>query len=584
VNILALIILILFGSSCNKQEEAVDDCSSLNTCETVVQNSPTVKKLLIEYADTDFYDINTKKWLKIGKEYFDLGTLGTIPAYSHTLNISIDDAIDLVKLSSVQVSTPESFVVDDYSSIPFIKMKVVKGARYAFNYTRYDGDTIFKDTTNSLVISPDGTSYMFSKQSKSYTITDDYVYLPLVNEVFNGYLADLDIGTQNQSNYTHKISIVAQSGSAISSDISKMTFNLDLRVPIKSFLTKVDTELENFTLPTRWAFYYKDGIDTDPNDDLDFAYIEDGQEVPDALPQDIRYKFKTAPVIKIKQKIFAEETIDLLTYKTTGVTIPYRGNVFREYTTILDSSNHFKMKYKANGEDKALDGDNEIIKRNIPSGVRWKLSFVADLNKSLSFPSGQDFLTPLKPECNQAKGSAFLPNTEIASRDANISSGGFTSVCHTDTAQKETIIPADYATSPIAKEDTWFDFFSFEKTTTNLTGLGQLVEDRGYFLGVRSVEFSISGCIRIYSREASASETNPNAWDLKTEAHADCDDGSQEGWVYFTYTFGDDIFTNRSKYDGLLDLQGMIDSYAAAVPVNFPRFYFNGSSESNKIW
>jgi hypothetical protein len=578
-NYIFIILTAITLAGCNtnkKEEEVVGDTTTTVTKSGIAE---------FDFSGVIFYDINSKIWESLPSTMFKNGSLGNIPAYTHTLNYSLETAVESVQNSWAQFNDTSLFLEDEFNPIPHIRIKAYANNKYSYNYVRYnENNGIYKDTTNYITVNSDATSFTFGKQDKSFNITDGNIYIPLVNEAFNGTLADSAVISQNSENFTHKVSIVSQKDGANNSSINRFSFSLDLKIPIKSFVSSIHEEADSFSLKNRWKKYFEGGVDDIPNRDFDFAVLTDGQDVADSLPNDIRIVFKAPPVLKIKQELFVEETIDLFVLKTLGTVIPQRGVSFREHTINLNSDDHFRSKFKINGSDVSLTNGREVIKRDIPAETKWNFTFAYDFLKQSSFPIGQSMLVPLKPECNLASNTGFSPNTEQDSRDGNIIAGGFTSICHPDSAKKETVTPELLSSSSLAQTDTWYDYFSyrdsfqFESTTSRKRYYG------GLFTGIKSIEFSVTGCMRVYSRESSASAINPNPWEIKTENHPECDDGSDTGWVYFTISKSDDIFNHASDHTSSSSLSTLIEQLSSVSPGTFPRFIFNGSEQSNKLY
>lgn len=547
--------LILFA--CKPQDN--EGCASAGNCEREVPEKPRTEQLRVEFRDSVFLDINSDQVIRIEPERIESGNIGSIPVYSHLINLpleSVQDAIlDSRRLFQMGV------IEEDFNKIPYFTIKRRNpNENYQFQYIRRLGNKIVAGASGNIEL-----------------MDSEYAYLPMINEVFGGQLSSILVEGASSGDYIHQISITANSPNARDSEIKNFNFRVLLSFPTKSFLTEVSEEMQNFNLKNRWEFYYKDDMAT-PNDDVLFASILDAQEVPDSQSADLRIVFREPPVLRFSQVLFEEETVDLGTLRETGNVIVSRGNRFIERVINLNSANHFRLRMSVNGEFVDLDGNNEVIVRNIPPDTRWDMSFHADFNRNQSYPNTRNLLSPLRPMCQLITRSNFNPISHLAEKSNVESEGGFYSVCHPETNKTETISQEDLPGTSLAMRDTWYDFFSYRRSITEIDSGNLFVKDVGHFYGLKEVRFSMSGCLRVYSREASALSTNPNPWDLKSEAHEECGIQNDQGWVHYNISYSSNIADFRNDFADNLDLQLLIDNLLNRTPVQRSDFNFNGDT------
>jgi hypothetical protein len=559
LNVILIFLLFQLSSCGGGEEEAV--CESAAECEREDTDRPRTQSLNVDFVDSVFMDLNTNEIVTIEQTRIDSGEIGLVPVYSNLINKPLDE----VKQGILQASRDAELGLldEDFNKIPFFRIRIKNSENYQFQYTRRLGENIVAGTSGNV------------------TLTDgEYAYIPLINDVFNGQLSSLLVDGATSGDYTHKVSVTATSPNAKDSEIKTFEFRVLLNFPTKTFIASATEEMENFNVRDRWQYYYGASEGT-ANDDLPVIQIEDAQEQPDSQSADLRIVFREPPVMRATQVLFDEEVIDLGTLKSTGAIIPFRGNSFIQKTINLNSAQHFRLKMSVNGSYVDLSGGNEFIVRNIPPDEKWKIVFRADFNKNDSYPGSRSLLKPLKPMCNIVHTPTFFPLSEAQSKIDASALGGFYSVCHPETARGEEVLVEDMANPPVSLKDTWFDFFSYKRSQMNYDSGSLLVHDVGHFYGIREVRFSMSGCMRVYSREASALATNPNAWELKSEEHDECGTQNGEGWVFYNMQTSSSISEFRNEHSGNLDLQILMDALINRNPVGRSDFRFNGDSASD---
>lgn len=550
-----LFLLLLFSCSGGGEDAG---CSEAGNCERTTAERPRTESLRIDMEDSMFWDINSRSLYTIENARIGTGDIGIIPVYSHLINKPLAEVEPKI-LTAARDAAMGNIDEEGFNNIPFFRIRKIPTYTYLFNYTRRLGNTIVAGASGNIDVE-DST----------------YVYLPMINEVFNGQLSSLLVGGASSSDYIHTISITATSPNAKDAEIKTFRFRILLNFPTKAFVTEISDEMKEFNLQNRWRFYYS--TEGTPNDDLLIARIVDGQETPDSQSADLRVVFREPPVLRVIQNLFEEETIDLQTLKETGAILPSRGNRFIHRSIPLTSASHFKLKISVNGQYVTLDGNNEVIVRNIPADTRWDFSFHADFNRNAAYPASRNLLSPLRPMCSLIHSPSFLPVTAMDNRDAAESTGGYYSVCHPDTAKFELVPPELINAPPVSLRDTWFDFFSYRRSSINFDNASLYVHDVGHFYGLSEIRFAISGCLRVYSREASSLSVNPNAWELKSEAHEECGESDGLGWVFYNIEYQTSISEFRDSYDGNLDLQILIDSLLNRTPSSRADFRMNNHS------
>ena len=143
----------------------------------------------------------------------------------------------------------------------------------------------------------------------------------------------------------------------------------------------------------------------------------------------------------------------------------------------------------------------------------------------------------------------------------------------------------DVSTSPlVSSDDLWYDFYSYRPYQVILNTAQKTYIDAGHFYGIKDVEFRITGCMKIYIREASTLEANPNLWERVSGEDDQCSDSSDEGWVYFNISKGDDIFSHGSQMNEGSDVKALIDAMGLVQKRSITPFIFNGSEKTDKIY
>jgi hypothetical protein len=563
MKILNIILAISMIYGCNSQKEE-EDTDSTPTA-TVTRS----ESITIEFVDTHFYDLISKTWISIKKDDIKnkFGNIGTIPVYTNLINTSVADAMASISKSDEQFADQEGFLASEFNSIPFFRIKAEAGKIYTFNYIKFDNNTNIKEETTGTML-----------------VNGGFAYLPLVNEIFANRLQSGTVTSQSSNSFDHKISFAAQSNTSKASVVEVINFKLKLEVPVKDFVVKFSDEAEAFTLATRWNHYFN-GSDGVANPDWPFVSLVEDQETPEALPLDIRIVFKAPPVLSMTQKIFVEETIDTAFYKATGTPFATRGNSYFQKSVQLNSTNDFQRRVKINGIETALTGDREAILRNLAPGQKWEVQFSFNFEENPNFTVGQNLLTPLRPECRTVNNTPFNPIQEMTAKKANEAAGGFTSICHPSLDATIIKTASQLATFTDEKTDAWFAFFSYIPSAAETEIPRLKVVDHGHFFGIRDVTMSTSGCLRIYTREASANEINPNSFELKNTSSPECDDGTNDdGWVYFNISKTYSIFDQIGNFTTTTGLEDNIKAFSTAVPKNRSDFYFNGDDFTDRIY
>lgn len=570
---LLLFTLILF--SCNPQSKEEQACSSATNCDsgsTTVQTGP--RSVSMTFNKSYFYNSNYDTWNEVSITEGTSVDLGELPIFSSTLAIDKNTATDIVSQAESQKNLGDAISPDDRNNIPYFPIPYKENTTYTFRYTKYDKYSSVKEQV-------DGSS-----ATGEIVVKDGIAYLPIVNESFKNKLLKTNASDANASSYIHEIRFSAVAENSIKAPITTVRFKMNVEEPVKGYNGKLGDDALAYTLENRWLYYFT-GADYVANRDFFFAYLEDDQEAAEAITRDIKVVFKSEPVITMTQKIFVEETFDISYYLLTGIAYPNRGVNYNQKTVILDSMNHFRRKIKVNGDEVTLTGGREFEYRDIPGGSKWQLQFYIDFLKSDLYPVGESLLTPLRPECNNITGSIFNPIDSANKRAVANATSGFYSACHVETDAEVNLDAATAAVSPLEKKDTFFEFFSYLPAKDVVNVPYDTRTEPGFFKGVSEVEFAVSGCVRVYTREASIFPVNPNPWALKSESSASCDDGlGGEGWSYFSIKKSDSIFryvdkTDYQNYSGLIN---NIQSFNGTPTSVRPNFMFNGSTMNDRVY
>lgn len=559
----SLLFAVLLLNSCSgKQGEK--KCSEGETCIGAPSNgtAPAVNKLNLTCLTSHYYDANTLEWREISKEKIASGDLGIIPVYSNSLSEGLSAALQKVKNSEEQYTANDPAQVNAYNAIPYFRCENPEGRKISFEYKKFDSNgNILK------IVKRDLEAF------------DNIAYLPIVNEQFGNQFFSGETG-QSSSSFVHQISLQARAVNSNPSDILKIKFSTDIQIPLKGMRVEKSDSLKNYTLANRWSHYYKnsDGI---INNEWDFASLVDSQETVDSISYDIRFVFKNKPVLKMRQKVFVEETFDIDVAMATGELIATRQKGFLEKTINLSADEHFLQKFKINGTLTTLENSTELIKRNIPAGERWKLTYVYDFNQSVNYPASQTLLSPLKSECNIINNLPMQPIALMQDRASNLLANNFYAYCHPTTDGQVTLTPAQKPTYPYELKDTFYDYFSFRPSRIIEDTSTTLKRDVGNFYGISSVDFYIEGCIKFFTREATASPVNPNAWEAKNIPDAECGTGD---FSYFSIRFGDTIFDHSSDFSSDIGITNAINFLGTAPSREINGFIFNNNSNLNVVY
>jgi hypothetical protein len=105
------------------------------------------------------------------------------------------------------------------------------------------------------------------------------------------------------------------------------------------------------------------------------------------------------------------------------------------------------------------------------------------------------------------------------------------------------------------------------------------------FNGVKQIEFRMSGCIKVLTREASPAEVNPNIWEIKNNESAQCSSGPGDtGWMHFSISRQLSIFDNTVQYLNTMGLKELVDLYRNSIPKNTTPFEFEGDTFFEHIY
>lgn len=560
--LLILTSLLTLLSACNQGSDDAK-CSSSSNCDENT-NAPSISnvKLTIDFEESYFYNKQLAQWNVIDVASLENGSINQkVPVFSEFLNIDLSSALSKIATARLQYQNQGSFNEDSLSSIPYIALKVRGNETFIYNYKKFDAAGLeVAGATGSLI--KDGT----------------LAYLPIINAMFDDKFFPPD-STSSQSGYTHKIQIVAQSTGAKSSDVATIIFNADFIIQNKDFDVSYSDEMKDINLSNRWQYFY-DSVDSVENTDLELASLIDSSENPESLPVDIRVVFKSAPVIKMNYNVFYEMPLskDGTGYNDNVSVI--RGYEFYEKTYSLTSDRDFGLVFKINDTPVALTNSNrEAELRDIPAGELWKLTFGYDLTQNANYPVGKQLLKPLRPLCQLVTGAAFQPLTEANFTKSVEDLGGFVAQCHPETYKKESLSSSDILVTSLELTDTWFDYFSYmpKEDISNNTQYSR--KKPGHLYGIKSIEFTIEGCMKLYTREASANPINPNAWQLKNNESESCVTGvGDEDWMAFSISREISIFDDVTQYNSTQGLVELLNDYRTAVPKSRLDFYFNGDN------
>lgn len=516
--------------------------------------------LEVIFKDSYYYDQNTAEWVLISKDNLNGGIIrNVVPIYSNFLNVSAQDAVNRVILSEDQYNRQEAYAQSDYVLIPYIEVAYEDGVDYIYNYVK-------RNLNNQIVFEKTG----------QMIISNGRAFLPLVNAMFDGqfYSSNAEIG----SRFIHGISIAAQSKNKKGARTLNVEFESILQIPNTDFRVGYSDSVKDFNLKDRFDYYFKNNIDFSPNNQFKFFTLEEIKDISEQVPLDVRVVFQEPPKLDLRQELFFELPLDLDSLKSTGAVVPSRGNAFYVKSQELDSDTDFKMRIRMNGQFVTIANQREFIVSNLPAGTPWDMEFFYDFTQNAAYTSnsGKPLITPLKPVCNEIRGTQFEPLQERDEREAAIASGGFISVCHPNENQK-IIIPQDQiSTTPYELTDTWFDFFSY-------VPYNPFANELGHFYGLRRVTFKAEGCVRVYVRQPGTT-----AWNLKSATSDVCSvegEENSEGWVYFYAERSVTIFDNLAEYEGITGLKSLMQFFGSRPVRQTPHFKFNGDvNETNHIY
>lgn len=568
-NVLMIFILaILITVGCKSSKK--DECNSAGSCTGKSTGSaPVAKTLSIVMDNSRFYDTNTQSWREFTAGQVSLGDLGTIPIYSDTMSIPLESAMDFVKNAETHYVLGSGVPEEDRNKIPFIRIRVVKNSSdpnpvYNIEYKRFDSNNNIQAQVKS-----------------NARIIGNYAYIPFVNDMFDGQMYISSLSSSTISSYTHQISISATASNANPSPVRVVKFKLGVQVPMKGLRASFSDNANDFNLVNRWNHYFN-GTDYIANTNWKFASLVDDQERPDSIPLDVRFVFKTSPVLRMKQKIFVEDIFDRELYSTTGVKFfRTRGTRYMVKTINLDSTSHFRAKYSINDTPVTLAGGTTAELRNVPAGERWGFDFVYDFTRNAVFDSSKQLLTPLKPQCNIATRTLYYPLLDKTTKDTVTADGGFYASCHPNTNGVLSLTSSQLSSNTQVLKDTFFDFFGYRQSQV-ITDTPTLYDyDVGNFYGLSEVEFSVSGCVKVFTREASALVTNPNAWEQKSIPTDDCGTGD---FTRFEVIKSDTIGNHIGNYLINADISQVMTGLGSGEIIEPSNWSFNGSEFSTVVY
>lgn len=563
--VVSLLSAILVLSSCSGGGAKSDACKDSASCIGTPNNgsAPSLNKLNLTCLSSHYYDSNTIEWREISKERIASGDLGVLSVYSNSLSEPLSSALTKVREAENQFATNSPLDVTNFNAIPYFRCENPEGNKISFEYKKFDSNG--------------GILQIIKGDLEAF---DSIAYLPIVNEQFSNQFFNSGGSGQSSSSFIHQISLQARAVNSNPSDILKIRFSTDIQIPLKGMKVEKSDSLKAFTLANRWSHYYKtnDGI---ANGEWEFASLVDSQETVDSISYDIRFVFKNKPILKMRQKVFLEEVIDFDVLQSTGEKIGTRQKGFFEKIINLSADEHFQQKFKVNGALATLDNNTEIIKRNIPAGERWKLTYVYDFNQSVNYPASQTLLSPLKSECNVINNTPMQPITLMQDRATNKIANNFYAYCHPETNNQLTLTSAQLATYPGKKKDLWHDYFSYRPSEVISDTSNVLIRDLGHFYGISSVEFYIEGCVKFFTREATSNPVNPNPWEAKNIPNTECGTGD---FSAFTVRFGDSIFNHSTDFASDIAITNAINFLGTASSREISGFIFNNNSNLNVVY
>jgi len=563
---LILLVFVLLAG-CNGGGSS--DCSSANNCsdERAPENVSAVK-LKVNFADSGFYDKRLGRWRKITKSELASGGVGAdVPVYSDFVNLANSVVIPKLQIATSQQAKPELYNEEDFNEIPYIEVVAQEGVTYVYNYKKIDPSGVeVGGKTGSLV-----------KEGKR-------AFLPMTNTMFGGVFFP-ENATANQSSFSHRIQIVAQSPNARASDVYTIIFKANLIVPSRDFSVEYSEAMRNITYENRWNYLYN-GTDGVANTDLELATLIEASTTPESIPLDIKVLFKTAPKIEIAYTIFDEDNIVRTSKAVDGNVSVLRGHSFYEKSYVMDSDVDFGLNFKLMNSVVPLTNSNrEAEIRNVAAGQLWRMSFGYDLTQKPSYTSGKLLLKPLRPLCQAITNTSFNPIMELRNKNNYKTSGGFLSVCHPTTLKKEIVSAANIQTTPLELTESFFWGFSYMPDKSVAATTEYNVHEPGHLFGVKNIEFRISGCMKVMTREASNAPVNPNVYEVKNNSSASCSSGANDtGWMAYEIKRTISIFDNTDQHSSVSGLKELLQLYRSAVPKSSTGFYFNNDTFTKHIY
>ena len=545
--------LLQIASGCTKQLPTCSTADEVNNpeCQKQIPNIDTrPTPLSIVFLDSFYYDSISRTWKGINKDRLLGGIVGdTVLIYSSFLNVPLELALQKASLSAQQKSKPDLFNEDEYNRVPYFEIAAEDGVEYLFNYAK-------KDLNNNLI---------YEKIDKVPVIGGKHI-LPLVNAMFDNKLYPVDASAG--SRFIHSIGFAAQSKSARGSVTRTIDFETAFRIPDAGFNISYSREMSEFNLKNRWRHYFKNS-DYQANTEMGFFTLSEQKEKPEQIPLDVKYVFQTPPSVNLEQEVFFELPIDYDSLVGNKEIVPLRGGRFYTKKQILSSNSDFRMKLKVNEKFVNLVNGKEISVMELPAGKPWDVSFFYDFTANLGYPaSAVGLMYPLRPICNELSGLIYNPVQEETQKEASISGGGFTGICHPVLNKKVTIGPNEV--SSLTLEDTWFGFFSYSP-------YNQFKRELGHFYGIKKIRLFSEGCVRVYAKEVGTSAYVLKSKGTPGKCMNEQGGAGSGGWVYYfaekTFTIFDDI----SKYESYDGLKPLMQSFSVRPPItDYDNFWFNG--------
>ena len=556
--LILLIVLSFLGVACNNGGDS-KSCSGANNCKDKPTGNYGNIKATVNFCRTVFFDQKLQRWTVIPAQEIRNGGFGAaVPVYSDFVNLTNEEVMNTIVLAEEQGNNPAMFSPSMHNKVPYLCIQTQGDDTYVYSFEKIDlaGNQVAGKTGSAIV-------------------RDGKAFVPFTNESFGGLFFPSEI-TQAQSAYTYRLRIFAQATSKKPSDIHTVNFNAALIIPNRDFNVNYSAPMRAMTMETRWQHFYKDN-DGIANTDVELATLSEATNTPESIPLDLKVVFKTNPVIEVAYTIFNEVPLIIPDNYVTTRTGSLRGNAFYEKTYVLNSDRDFNFKFKINNTPITIPaGTREAELRDIPSGEIWRLTFGYDFTQKAAYPSGKQLLKPLKPVCNLIDGTPFYPIQELRSKQNYTNAGGYLSVCHPNDWKRYVIQATEINSTPHELVDSWFWSFSYTpERDTSVTG----AKIAGMFNGVKQIEFRMSGCIKVLSREASPAPVNPNVWEVKNNDSPECSSGPGDtGWMRFSISRQVSIFDNTVQYSSTLGLKELVDLYRNSISKNTNPFEFEGDT------